>query len=327
MGNPKHLENDNLKFNIESLSEDMLQRLDVGLVVLDRECNVCFWNRFMVLYSGQKSEDIEGLPLFDSFPEIPARWLRKKIESVFLLKTNAFITWEQRQFLFEFSHNRPITGGTEFMAQNVTIMPIKKGSSVSHVAISIFDVTDVFISRLQLQEANRKLEEFSQTDALTGIYNRGHLECLLKQEYGRSQRHELDLSLIMVDIDHFKKINDTKGHLAGDAVIRSMANVVRDNIRAHDVVGRYGGEEFCIFLPATDLESAIICAEKLRKAVEAMVVFHDDSEVKITSSFGVSVLDKSILSYEKLIHAADTALYLSKRKGRNAVSTILETSS
>lgn len=309
---------------IESQAQDLLHKLDVGMIILDPNCTVCFWNRFMVLYSGQSRQNAEGSCLFDLFPELPAKWLKKKINSVFLLKTNAFITWEQRQFLFEFRHNRPITGGTEFMAQNITIMPIKSDNKVTHVAISIFDVTDVFMSKMQLQEANRKLEEISQTDALTGIYNRGHLEFLLKQEYSRAQRNSEPLSLIMLDIDHFKKVNDSKGHLAGDAVIRSVAETVKNNLRAHDVLGRYGGEEFCIFLPATNLNGALICAEKLRKAVEEMVVIFDSKEIKVTSSFGVSVRDETIVSYEKLINAADTALYLSKSKGRNAVSNMFE---
>ena len=304
--------------------KELVHRLDLGVVVIDKEYRVQLWNRFMVLHSGITPEEIEGQLLFDHFPEIPVKWFKKKIESVFILNTNAFVTWEQRQFIFKFRHNRPITGGTEFMAQNITIMPIGEGKKVSHAAISIFDVTDVYVFRTQLQEANKKLEELSRTDGLTGIFNRAHLEEMLMHEYGRSLRYEQPLALIMLDIDHFKRVNDTKGHLAGDAVIRGIANAVNDNIRGHDVLGRYGGEEFCIFLPATSLEGAMVCAEKVRKIIEESVIMYNEEQIKVTSSFGVSVITPSIHSYEKLIDAADAALYISKNKGRNAVSTMFE---
>lgn len=305
-------------------AQELLQRLDLGMLVIDKDYNVQFWNRFMVLYSGIASEEICGKKLFDFFPEIPEKWFRKKIESVFLLKTNSFITWEQRQYLFKFRHSRPITGGTEFMAQNITIFPIKQGKKVDQVAVSIFDVTDVFIYRTQLEEANIKLENLSQTDRLTGVYNRGHFEELLKNEYNRSQRHHQPLSLLMLDIDHFKRINDTKGHLAGDAVIKGLAQAVSTNIRGHDVIGRYGGEEFCVFLPSTGYEGAMGCAEKIRQIVEAMIVPFEEDEIRITTSVGVAVLNENMYSYEKLLQAADSALYISKNKGRNAVSDMFE---
>lgn len=308
-------------------AQDLLQRLDLGMLVIDKEYNVQFWNRFMVLYSGISSDQICGKNIFEFFPEIPEKWFRKKIESVFLLKTNAFITWEQRQYLFKFRHSRPITGGTEYMAQNVTIFPIKQDKRVDQVAISIFDVTDVFIYRTQLEEVNLKLENLSQTDGLTGVYNRAHFEELLKNEYSRSQRHHQPLSLLMLDIDHFKRINDTKGHLAGDAVIRGLAQAVSSNIRGHDVIGRYGGEEFCVFLPSTGYDGAKGCAEKIRQIVENMIVPFDDDEIRITTSIGVSVLNENMYSYEKLLQAADSALYLSKHKGRNTVSDMFEVQS
>jgi len=196
---------------------DMLQSIDVGLVVVDREFRVRVWNSFMENHSGRRPDKVIGRPLFETFPDLPESWLRRKVETVMTLRSRAFSTWEQRPFLFRFRNYRPITGVARYMYQNVTLIPLLSvDGQVGQVGIIIYDVTDIAVNRKALEAANAKLAALSRTDALT----------------------RLPCALVMFDIDHFKKVNDTYGHQAGDAVIRAVADAVRQTARATDIPGR-----------------------------------------------------------------------------------------
>lgn len=121
----------------------------------------------------------------------------------------------------------------------------------------------------------------------------------------------------MLDIDHFKKVNDTYGHPAGDAVIKRVAELVRDNLRKTDIAGRYGGEEFSVILQNTDDASAVYFCERLRKSVEKCTVMHDGNEIRFTISLGISQADPELVNYKAWLEQADQALYASKEGGRN----------
>jgi len=157
------------------------------------------------------------------------------------------------------------------------------------------------------------------TDGLTNLANRKQLDSLLQDEVPRAARHGRNLSLLMLDIDHFKAINDTHGHLVGDAVLRSLAAVLRKRLRPHDTIGRYGGEEFCAILPETDLPGAVTIAEELRLQVAAQPFAVEGREVRITVSIGVATLVPGMQA-EQLYKSADEMLYRAKRDGRNQVS-------
>lgn len=168
----------------------------------------------------------------------------------------------------------------------------------------------------QLQAKNAELVHLSQTDPLTGAYNRLKTDAMLDQEFERSRRYDRALSVVMFDLDHFKTINDTHGHQAGDRVLMDCSSLVRDSIRKHDVLGRWGGEEFLILCPETDVEGAVHLAENLRQKMEN----HQIGEVgTVTASFGVAQLGKAD-DIKRLIGHADEALYKSKQEGRNRVS-------
>ena len=160
-----------------------------------------------------------------------------------------------------------------------------------------------------LQSANAQLQKLSSTDRLTGLYNRGHWEDSLKVAYARHQRHGNPTSLVMFDIDHFKRINDTYGHQAGDKVIEQVAALLRQYVRDTDVAGRYGGEEFAVVLSDTDKLGATAFAERLRKAVEELEVQHEGQSIRFTISLGVADLDRASDSHADLIAWADQALY------------------
>jgi len=172
----------------------------------------------------------------------------------------------------------------------------------------------------ELAEANTRLAQLAVTDGLTGLYNHRHLHERLSLEVERSQRSGLPLSLLMLDVDHFKQFNDTFGHPAGDEVLRQLARVLNDTRRANDVVARYGGEEFAVILVDTAKFTAAKVAERVRERVAA----HDFSDAaqragKISVSVGVATFPDDGVDAEALVRSADTALYSAKRAGRNRV--------
>jgi diguanylate cyclase (GGDEF)-like protein len=174
----------------------------------------------------------------------------------------------------------------------------------------------------ELEEANRKLEILSQTDALTGVFNRFMFETKMKEEWCRCKRHSIPLSLIMADIDHFKSFNDKYGHQAGDHCIQQIAGILSASARrSSDIVARYGGEEFAIVLPHIEKEKALELAEQMRKRAEGMAVQHLHSDISdnITISLGVyTVIPTDELSIEGFIYNTDKALYKAK-ESRNCI--------
>lgn len=297
---------------------DMLQSLDVGLLVLDRDYRVQVWNSFMANHSGRSPDGVIGHSLFELFPELPARWFRRKAETVFTLRNRAFTTWEQRPYLFPFRNYRPITGPAEFMYQNATFLPIMSADGEIHqLGVLIYDVTDMAVSRIELEAANLKLAQLSRTDRLTQLNNRGYWEERLQEEFARLKRNHRPATLVMFDIDHFKKVNDQYGHPAGDEVIRHTAAVLRATIRATDIAGRYGGEEFGVILVDTPSDGAMTVAERLRKAIAAKPVLYEQQSIAYTISLGLAEATPALPDYKVWVERADQALYMSKHGGRN----------
>ncbi len=155
-------------------------------------------------------------------------------------------------------------------------------------------------------------------DGLTQIHNKRYFLDFLEREMARCSRYERDLSLVMFDIDHFKPLNDTYGHLAGDHVLRKMAQAIRQRIRREELFARYGGEEFAIVLPETNLEKARILGEEIRLLVEEEVFTFDDEEIRVTLSLGIAAMTAPQEPHE-FIKNADDALYQAKHNGRNCV--------
>ncbi len=301
--------------------EVIVERANVGIFVVNEACELVLWNHFLESYSQRKASDLIGKNLFDAFPELPRPWLERKIKNVFILKNLSFTSWEQRPYLFKFRHNRPITGGVDHMRQNCTFLPIKNpAGEVTHVCVTLFDVTDTSIYQSMLKDAMHSLTEASNRDGLTGIHNRRFLEEILSREYSRVTRYGGTLSFILIDLDFFKNVNDTHGHLAGDEVLKVAAARIQRDLRASDVVARYGGEEFAVILPETPLEGAAILADRLRTTISSLPVQFNNIEINIKTSVGVAQLSNKTQNYEELIGQADLALYHSKENGRNQVT-------
>jgi diguanylate cyclase (GGDEF)-like protein len=172
----------------------------------------------------------------------------------------------------------------------------------------------------QLIAAREAQREQATHDALTGALNRGAIIERLRQELARAQREDAPVGIVMADLDHFKWINDTHGHLAGDMVLREAVQRMRNEIRPHDVLGRYGGEEFLLILPGCSAPEAVKVAERLRTCLAEETLVMADVQIPVTGSFGVTTAERGIGGdVDALLRAADTALYRAKQSGRNRV--------
>jgi diguanylate cyclase (GGDEF)-like protein len=170
-----------------------------------------------------------------------------------------------------------------------------------------------------LVETNKELHQLSITDGLTGLLNRKHILELLDKEISRSRRYGQPVSILMLDIDHFKNVNDTYGHQTGDAVMRRLADCFYEAVRENDMVGRYGGEEFLILLPDSNAQNGIQTAQRIRKMVRDLEIETSGENVTVTVSIGVSSYPQYGQDADAVICAADAALYQAKSNGRNQV--------
>lgn len=300
---------------------EVLQTIDVGVLVVDRRFAIQSWNAFMENHSGIAPNRAIGRNLFDVFPDLPRDWFEHKSRTVIQLKNRAFTTWEQRPYVFRFKNNRPITGTSEFMYQNCTFIPVTNTrGEVDSLCVIVYDVTDVAVSKLELQRANGQLQEMSRVDGLTGLFNRTFWEEQLALEFRRQKRAGQPTSMVMFDIDRFKRFNDDHGHLAGDEVLRQVAAVVRRTVRASDIAGRYGGEEFALILPDTSASDAVRLSERLRERIARHVVKSGGQSMQVTVSLGVAGWNSRFEIYNDWIVEADRALYQSKENGRDRVT-------
>ena len=185
-------------------------------------------------------------------------------------------------------------------------------------AVSQFFISSLFVLMLSYK-LNQSLESIATIDGLTSILNRRGLEDAALKMQDMCKRINLSMTVILIDIDHFKKVNDKYGHLTGDDVLRHIAKVVAGILRSSDVFGRYGGEEFCAFLPNTTESDAIGLAERIRAGVEASPLKLDRGAIKTTISIGVADSVRAGYDFKGLVAAADGALYSAKNGGRNQV--------
>lgn len=184
------------------------------------------------------------------------------------------------------------------------------------IALNINEHLATAISNAQLFAQTRRL---SITDGLTDLYNHRYFQETLEREVVRSNRYHKPLALLMLDIDFFKKVNDTYGHLSGDMVLQSISNLLKNLLRRSDLPCRYGGEEIAVILTDTDFKNAILTAERIRQAVEQLEIVNEGgSVIRITVSIGVTAYVPN-LSKQKMIEQADLALYEAKHSGRNRV--------
>lgn len=300
----------------------LLDHLSIGVVVLDESLRIVQWNKWMEEHSLLSSEEVKGKRIVDFFSGLTKKGFTKKANEVIKLGRPVFFTQKVSQYIFPFPTPRSyLKNNLRTMQQTVILSPIKDAKGkIKHVLVSVFDVSDWVEHQNQLLRSKNELERLSQIDELTQIPNRRAIMDNLKEELNIHNRKKRPLAVVMVDIDHFKEVNDTFGHQCGDHVLYELANSLNAGLRGYDMVGRYGGEEFVMLLPETSRAQALLVCERLRAHVEETVVRFDGDDVRLTVSMGISLKESGEPGeVENLLKVADYYLYEAKKAGRNKV--------
>jgi diguanylate cyclase (GGDEF)-like protein len=213
--------------------------------------------------------------------------------------------------------------GLEMGADDYLVKPLNKLELTARVK-SMLRLkalqSDLLEANERLQNMNERLQELSMTDPLTGVYNRLFFQKRIDYEFQRADRYQTPLALLMLDLDHFKRINDTHGHPFGDLVLREFSELLFSSVRGVDLVARYGGEEFVVACPETNENQAMVVCERIRKKIEQARFKSEGVEDKITTSIGVAVCPHpKIGDADELLRVADEALYKAKQAGRNCI--------
>ncbi|MDD2701800.1 MAG: diguanylate cyclase [Sideroxydans sp.] len=290
----------------EQRLRDITNTVSDGLLVLDLDGRITFANPEAQSLLGYPADELLGANMCDLLHVLEDGRPMPRIASNVLNVGRTGITCYGQDELFKRKDGI-------LMPVLVSASAIIKRHSVAGIVVAFHDISE----RKQLE---RELRRRAQTDVLTGLYNRRHFYELADQELARARRYGKPLAMLMLDLDHFKKVNDTYGHHAGDAVLRKLSEVCIATLREIDVIGRYGGEEFVVLLPETDARRALEAAERLRHALsEADVALAGGEMLRFTVSIGVANLVATDPDLDSLLKRADKGLYEAKKLGRNRV--------
>ncbi|MDO5611498.1 MAG: GGDEF domain-containing protein [Pseudomonadota bacterium] len=214
------------------------------------------------------------------------------------------------------------------------IKPAIAGSAADSTSLAVAILVPAIVAPLvshwawtllyQIEATRQQLELAVIRDDMTGMFNRRHFIAMLEQELHRARRNRLPLSILLFDLDHFKQVNDTHGHAAGDAALAAIGKLLNEQVRPYDVAARHGGEEFAVLMPGLDKQNSTATAERLRQLIETLPITLPDetgTTIRLTASFGVASLIDDNDDTRKMLHRADIGLYAAKSAGRNRVGT------
>ena len=289
----------------------ILDIIESGIFLADKDLNIRFWNKWLVINTGIDKDTAQGRQLDELFPDTSFKLLKRKVNIALKLNSSAFTNSTVDKYVIPIKLKKITKSHFQYMRQDVVITPL----SNNEVSIIVYDMTPLLEAKKIISDQLELVQIQATTDQLTGCYNRKMFHDLLVAETARASRHGTQFSLIIFDIDDFKSVNDTYGHLVGDAVLKALSAVASGSIRKNDVFARWGGEEFTVLLTETDVQGAIVVAEKLRRKIAA----HDFGEPgHKTCSFGVAEFS-SEKDINSIVYYADKALYQAKENGKNQV--------
>jgi two-component system cell cycle response regulator len=261
------------------------------------------------------------------FPLVITDWVMPEMDGLALcraIRENNYSGYVYIILLTGQDKKEDLISGLGAGADEYLVKPVNR----PELAVRLKTAARILELQNSLKRSYEEIKLLSTKDPLTKLFNRGYLDERLPQEVKRTFRFERPLSIALFDLDHFKSINDSYGHLAGDRVLRDCADCVRRSVRGEiDWLARYGGEEFLMVLPETNLAGAMACAERLRREISELVTIVDGLEIRFTASFGVASFTppdqkEDLTIANVLIEKADQCLYLAKKEGRNRVRSI-----
>ncbi len=304
--------------NYATLYEKAFHSMPLGLLVLNAQYRIVLWNDWLIMKTHISESDAIGKTLVELFPKMNCARFNYALEQLFGFKAPQIISQILNQYLIPIELEKNANMNFEYMQQHVEILPLEEGADLFALII-IQDLTSVVHQRNVLMQMGKKFEDQTYHDPLTGVYNRRFLSSYLEKLMLWSKRNNAEIGCAMMDIDHFKKINDQFGHEKGDEVIIFFISMLRKVVRPSDVLIRYGGEEFLLVISNATQEMMIAVSERI------LANFEKESTgslgIHVTCSAGVAVWkpNENQSLFAKLIEHADAALYKAKNSGRNRV--------
>lgn len=294
----------------EELCTQIVFRAEDAVIIVDSDLNVVLFNKEAESAFGYSFEEIKGKPSNMLVPE-HTRTENEKIVKDFLNEGTYRLRLNDKGYVLKGMRK----DGEEFHTQT-TVMRLE-AEGKTYVAFNVRDITED-------KKTEEELLKLASTDPLTGALNRREFTALAEREAKRSRRYSRPLSIMMFDLDHFKVLNDTYGHAAGDKALQRFTTICCNALRNIDIFGRWGGEEFVALLPETSAENAAVIAERLRKVVSETEIDFKGEKIRFTVSIGISQFKANEHSLEGPLGRADAAVYDAKKAGRNNIAIYQE---
>jgi diguanylate cyclase (GGDEF)-like protein len=306
------------------LLESVLEAVTLGVIVIDDARRVVLWNKWMSRHSGCDAHKALGSDLFELLPELRGGRVEMAVSQALTNHFSSLLSPTLNRAPFPLYSNPAALGRGERMQQAVAITPLKVGDDARYCLIQLNDVSMAASREKLLREQTELLRMQTFSDGLTGVANRRAFDVAIDREVRRAKRNGTMVSLLMIDIDHFKPYNDHYGHQQGDQCLIQVSAALQALLqRSVDMLARYGGEEFAVILPDNDTHQALHMAQALHGRVLELAIPHEHAggPVKqITVSIGAAtLLPGQPADPAALIGAADQALYAAKRQGRNRI--------